>query len=255
MDSRVFVKALTKLKHGFVKNKSSILTGASIIFGMGAVGTAVFGTIKAVRKVDEVKEEKGVEKLEPKDLVKTVLPCYIPTAGLELASIACLIGSAKAHKDSIAALSTAYSLSESAFKAYKEKVTETIGEKKEEAIREKISEDKIVNHPPAKQLIINTGDGDTLFYDSVSGRYFTSNIEHIKKSVNDLNRRMIDEIYISLNELYYELKLEEVDCGNMLGWNIDRGYISIHFSAKLTQDQKPCVVLEYSVPPLYNYDK
>lgn len=255
MDSRVFVKALTKLKHGFVKNKSSILTGASIIFGIGAVGTAVYGTVKAVRKVDEVKEEKGVEKLEPKDLLKTVLPCYIPMAGLELASVACLIGSTKAHKESIAALSTAYSLSESAFKAYKEKVAETIGEKKEAAIQEKISDDKIVHRPPAKELIINTGDGDTLFYDSVSGRYFMSNIEHIKRSVNELNRRMIDDLFISLNELYYEWNLEEVDCGRLLGWNIERGYITIHYSAKLTQDEKPCVVLEYSVPPLYNYDK
>lgn len=255
MSTKMITKIANRLRHSFVKNKSGIMTGASIVFGIGALGTSIYGTVKAIRKVDEVKEELGVEKLKPKEFAKAVIPCYITPTLFEALSLLCLGYSVKANKETIAALTTAYSLSETAFKKYRDKTAETVGEKKETVIREKINDDYISKKPPTNDIIIETDKGDTLFYDVVSGRYFTSSIEHIKKAVNDLNRRMRDENYISLNEFYYELNLEDTDCGKQLGFSIDRGYIDIWFDAKLTPDNRPCVVINYSVPPLYNYDK
>ena len=64
---------------------------------------------------------------------------------------------------------------------------------------------------------------------------------------------MLSEMYISLNELYYELGLRCTEQGNELGFNINDGLIDIDFSAILSDDERPCVVLSYRVAPRYGY--
>ena len=46
------------------------------------------------------------------------------------------------------------------------------------------------------------------------------NADTIKKIVNELNRRMLSESYISLNDFYYELGLSFTKMGDQLGWNV-----------------------------------
>lgn len=64
---------------------------------------------------------------------------------------------------------------------------------------------------------------------------------------------MRDEIYISLNDLYFELGLDNIKLGDELGWNIDKGYIDINFSSQLDANGTPCLVLDYRVAPVYDY--
>lgn len=52
----------------------------------------------------------------------------------------------------------------------------------------------------------------------ISGRYFKSDIEKLKRAANDLSRRMLDEGYISLNDFYYEIALPETKLGDELAW-------------------------------------
>ncbi len=66
---------------------------------------------------------------EPKDIIKTAWPCYIPAA-VGAISVFCLIGASSTNLRRNAALATAYTLSESTLKEYQEKVVETIGEKR-----------------------------------------------------------------------------------------------------------------------------
>ena len=68
--------------------------------------------------------------------------------------------------------------------------------------------------------VIVTEKGNTLCRDSISGRYFKSDIDKIKKVVNELNRQLIHQNYISLNEFYYELGLDSTKNGSYLGWNM-----------------------------------
>ena len=100
-----------------------------------------------------------------------------------------------------------------------------------------------------------TDNGDTLCYDSVSGRYFKSSIDQIKKAENSINRTVLTEMYVSLNEFYDELDLDHTKLGNDLGWNIDDGLIEIDFSSQIADNGKPCVVVNYSVAPRYGYSK
>jgi hypothetical protein len=159
------------------------------------------------------------------------------------------------HARRTAALATAYKISETALTEYKDKVVETIGEKKEKQVRDKIDKDHIDKDPVSKKEVIITKAGETLCYDMLSGRYFKSDIEQIKKAVNELNRRMMNDMYISLNEFYDELGLSHTAIGYEIGWNIDSGLIETDFSSQIADDGTPCIVVGYSVAPKYNYSK
>lgn len=241
------------IKTAAIKHSPEILTGIGISGMIVTTVMAVKATPKALILIDGKKKEEKTDKLTPKDTIKTAWKCYIPAAVTGGVSILCLIGASSVNIRRNTALATAYTLSETAMKEYREKVVETIGEKKEETVRDAIAKDKIEHDPVSSKEIIITGKGDAVCYDAVSGRYFYSDIEKIRKVENELNRRMRDEMYISLNEFYYELGLNPVAIGDELGWNINQGYIDLEFSSQLADDGTPCLVVNYKVAPYYDY--
>ena len=214
---------------------------------------AVRATPKALILIEERKEEIGAEKLEAMDMVKTTWACYIPAAITGTLSVACLIGASSVNARRNAALATAYTLSESALKDYQGKVIEMFGEKKNEAVKDAVAKDKVEKNPVVTREVIITEKGNTLCYDAISGRYFKSDIEKIKKAECELNRQMLDDMYVSLNDFYYEIGLDSVKLGDELGWNVDSGYIDLSFSSQLASDGTPCLVIDYSVAPRYDY--
>lgn len=246
-------KALTTLRISAQKHSPEILTGVGIAGMIVTTVMAVRATPKALLLIEDRKEELKEDKLAPIETVKTVGVCYIPAAITGTISIACLIGASSVNLRRRAALVTAYTLSESALKEYQEKVVETIGQKKEQAIRDEIAKDKIKRNPVSNREVIITEKGNTLCYDTLSGRYFKSDRDKIDKIINELNRRMRDEMYISLNEFYYEIGLSGISLGDLLGWNIDHGYIEPTFSYQGADDGTPCMAIDYLVEPRYDY--
>lgn len=238
----------TTVKHG-----PEILTGIGIAGMVTAIVLGVEATPKAIKLIEEKKKEADVERLTPAETVKATWKCYIPTVVTAGLSTVCLIRSCSIGLRRNAALATAYKISETALSEYREKVIETIGEKKEKTVREKVDKEHITKNPVTKNEVIVTEKGTTLCYDHLSGRYFNSDIERIKKAVNELNRRMISENYISLNEFYDELGLDHIGLGEELGWNIDRNLIDIDFSSQIADDGRPCIVVDYRTPPRYGY--
>lgn len=235
------------------KHSPEILTGIGIAGMITTVVLAVRSTPKALILIEEKKNETEKDKLKSIETIKTTWICYVPSAVTCLVSILCLIGASSVNARRNAALATAYALSESAIKEYRDKVIETIGEKKEQSVRDAIAKDKIDRNPVSNNEIIVTEKGNTRCYDVISGRYFTSDIDKLKKVVNELNRRMLDETYISLNDFYYEVGLRNTSIGDDIGWNINDGFIDLYFSSQLDEENIPCVVLNYQVAPRYDY--
>lgn len=237
-----------------VSNHSpEILTGIGIAGMITTTILAVRATPKALELIDDKKNELGMyptEKLHPIEVVKTTWKCYLPATITGATSVACLIGASSVNSRRNAALATAYNLSASALTEYKSKVIETIGEKKEQLIRDKVAEERISKEPVNQSAIIVSGNGNTRCFDTITKRRFVSDIESINKIVNELNRRMINgEDYISLNEFYYELGLDGSSIGDELGWNVSTGLIELDFSAQLDTDGTPCIVIDYTVAP------
>lgn len=235
------------------KHSPEILTGIGIAGMITATVLAVKETPKALELIEMKKEEEEVESLTVLETIKTTWKCYIPATITGVVSVACLVGASSVSARRNAALATAYKLSETALSEYREKVVETVGEKKDKAIRDQIDKDHIDNNPVSKNEVIITDRGTTLCYDNLAGRYFKSDIEKIKKAVNEINRQMLLNDYVSLNDFYDELGLDHTPLGDDLGWRIDRGYIEPRFSSQIAEDGTPCIVLSYEVAPRHDY--
>ena len=248
---KIFNVALSSVKH----HTPEILTGVGVVGMISSTVLAVRATPKAIKIIEENKKEKSVDKLEPIDIVKQTWKLYIPSAIIGVASIGCIIGSNSISVRRNAALITAYTISESAAKEYKDTVTEIIPEKKVQEIKEAIAKDHISKDPVESHDIITTGNGNTLCYDILSGRYFYSSADKIRRSVNVINERLLDQSYISLNEFFYELGLEGTKLGEDLGWGISQGLINIDFTTQLSSDDQPCLVIGYDRMPMYDFDK
>lgn len=238
-----------------VRHSPEILTGIGIA---GMIATTIMA-VKATPKAIQLIEAKACEQdaltceLTIPEKVKSCWKCYIPAAVTGVSSVACLIGASSVNARRNAALAAAYTISDSALREYREKVVETIGEKKEKAVKEAIAKDKMEKNPVSSNEVIITEKGSTLCYDGIFGRYFKSDIEAIKRAINKINRIIVTEMYVSLNDFYDEIGLRPIKIGYDLGWSIDDGEIDVEFSSQLADDGTPCLVIEYNVAPKYNY--
>lgn len=241
----------------FVNRRSpEILTGIGIAGMLTTTVLAVKATPKAMELIEERKNEECTDYLSPLEIVKVAWKPYIPAIVTGVTSTFCLIGASSVHLKRNAALATAYKLSETAITEYREKVIETIGEKKEKTVRDKVAEERVRKNPVSKNEIFVTNTGRTLCFDPISARYFYSSIETIKRAENNLNKEMIHAFsgYVSLNDFYDEIGLEHTSVGDDLGWNTEK-LIDISFSSQLNDNGEPSVVLDYAVAPHYNYYK
>ena len=238
-------KIFRSVKTGLMKHSPEILVGVGIAGMVTTVVLAVRATPKAMQLIEEEKPETPVE------YVKAAWKPYIPAAATGLFSAACIIGANSVNLKRNAALATACSLSETALREYRKKVVETVGEKKEQEVRDALAKEKLQKAP--KNTEVSILPNKTLCYDAVSGRYFQSDIEKIRKAVNALNRQIVEEMYISLNEFYYEIGLNQITLGDVLGWNIDDGLIEVMFSSQLAENDIPCLVIDFNVFPRYDY--
>ena len=244
-----------KTAKGFLyKHSPEILTGIGITGMCTSTVLAVKATPKALRLIDNAEKDKG-DKLTVVETVKVAWKPYIPSTAIGVASISCIIGASAVNTKRNAALATAYAISERTFVKYKDKVIDTIGEKKEREIREKIAQDDINQNPVSDNQVIITSKGNTLFRESITGRYFRSDWDKIQKIVNELNRNMLQENHISLSQFYYEIGLEPTTNSDYIGWNVDKGLIEICPHATIAENNEPCIVIDYDIMPFYEFDK
>ena len=255
MKKKDFIGFIKNVQNSMQKHSPEILTGVGIAGMITTVIMAVRATPKAVLIMEEEKYDNNVETLTPIEVIRTTWKCYVPSAIVGMLSTGCLIGASSVNFRRNTALATAYSLSESALRTYQEKVVETIGTKKEEGIRNSIAKDKLDAKPVTSCEVIFTDGGDTLCFDPMFGRYFRSDIDTIKKAVNELNRQMLSDMFVSLNDFYYEIGADGIRGGDDLGWNVNDGFIDIGFSAQIANDKTPCIVIDYRLEPKYDYHR
>ena len=263
MDKSSVKSFFKNAKMSAAKHSPEILIGFGVAGFITTAALAVKATPKAIRLLEEAKEEKHVDKLTPLEKVKVAWKPYIPAAVTAIASIACVIGANSVNARRNAALATAYQLSTTALNEYKDKVVETIGEKKEQTIREKISKDQVNNNPISNNTVYVTGAGDSLFLEPISKRYFKSDIELLRGVVNTLNERMYSDPFgghVPLSDFYDEIGLKRTDISDNTGWRLEEGSIKVEFHPVMCDDKnspyynKPCLALYYLTAPKWGYD-
>lgn len=236
------------------KHSPEILTGIGIAGMVTTTVLAVRATPKALQLLEEKKEELEVDKLTVVETVKAAWKPYIPATVTGVASIACLIGASRISLKRNAMLATAYKLSESALHEYREKVVETVGEKKEKVVREKLAEDKIKQNPVSQNTVIVTGKEPSTCFDPISSRWFKCNIDTIKRAEVELNRKLQHgvESSISVNEFYDEIGLPRTDTGDSFGWNA-MWLINLDITYIGDENDEPAIYVGHYNAPKYEY--
>lgn len=242
--SHILPNAIKFLK----SNSPEILTA----LGVSGVVTTAYLASKASFKASEMiyKDESvgGVAddpKQRIKERTKLVWKCYIPAGVSGVLTVGCIIGATKASGARTAAAVTAYSITEKAFGDYREKVVEQIGKGKEQKIRDDIAQDQVSKKPPTAQELIIVGPGYVLCCELFTHRYFRSNMETLRKAQNDINARIVSDMYVVLDEFYDLIGLAHTSNSNNIGWDSAK-LMELQFSSVLAEGGEPCLSFDYN---------
>lgn len=286
--------ALTHVGKVVEQKSPAILTGIGIGSFVGCAVLAVKATPKAILMLDMKTQEKyidamndssqdpseyetyeewlGIDEqriiqpsvyfsaLTPVEVVKATWKAYIPSVGLAVVGIACLIASAKVSSARNAAFAGAASIAEKALYEYQQKVIDILGEDKAHEIRDQIAKDRVhkidvLQEPGVEnEVVCSRGTGKTWIYDPITDRKWQSDLETVRSAMNDFNHDLIGGVYGSLNDWYYCLGIKGIRIGDDIGWCADK-LLAIRFAAMVLDNGEPAIVLDYETLPnnMYRY--
>ena len=236
------------------RNSATILT---FVGAAGVVVTSVMAvkaTPKALRMIEDAKEEKG-EDLTRLETVVVAGPSYIPAAITGVATIGCIVGANILNKRQQASLISAYAFLDQSYKDYKKKVNELFGEDASKQVTTAIVRDKW-----GEQEFELDGE-KRLYYDMYSERYFEATPYQVSRAKYEINRMNVTEGYSYLNEWYEQLGLEPLDWGWYFGWtpsiNQERywqEWIDIKIDVVEMDDGLEVITLEFAQEPVYDFE-
>lgn len=246
-------KLLIKTAEHFVRSNSP-----AILAGIGTAGAVVTAYLahqagyKLGRQL-QFDEEHGSPAPTHKEVVRKHWKKYIPPVITGTVTVGSIIGAVKIGNRRTAAITAAYSLSEKAFQEYKDKVTEKIGERKEQSVRDELAQQQVTATAPGREIVL-MGTGDSLCCDLQNGRYFLARMEQLKKAQNDVNFRVLNDGYAYLQDFYAMIGVylpPEAPYGKDMGWTKERGPLELEFSVVLAEETRPCLAFKYNyVQPL-----
>jgi len=233
------------------ENSTTILTAVG---ATGTVATAYLSgraSFKAAQIIEREKYEKEIDRF---DKVKMTWHLYLPAVGVGVITITSIIMAQRISSKKIAALVVASGISERAFQEYKDKVIEKFGERKNTDIRDEIAQDKVNATPPDTRQVFIAGTGDVLCFDTLTGRYFQSTVEQIRRAENRINYEIIHFYSASLSMFFEEVGLPPTDYTDSVGWN-SNNIMEVNLSTVMSQDNRPCIAISFPRNPIPNYEK
>lgn len=254
----MFNKILQSTGDFVTKNAPAILTGLGVAGTIATAVLAVHATPKATRDIMDANSEFA-DPISNWDKVRLTWHYYIPAATVGALTVATIIGAQSINHRRQAVLMSAYALAETSYREYREKTKEVIGETKESQIKDEMAKEHVMDAPMVNSEVILTGLGEHLVYESLSGRYFRSDIETIRKAVNDINQECLHHENASLNEFYDKIGLPPTTMGEDFGWRSD-ALMDVHYSSHIAQTSsnvskagEPALSIEYLTTPIKGY--
>lgn len=245
-------------------NKSQVFlkrNSATILSVVGAAGviattvTAVKATPKALQLLESAKEDKG-QDLTKLEKVKVAGPAYIPSVVLGVSTIACILGANVLNQRNQASLMSAYALVDRGYKDYRAKVDSLYGEEAGQQVRAEIAKEHY-EEEPGRTL----EEGKLLYYDFYSGRYFENTPAEVKRAEYEINRTLMLDDGVFLNEWYQLLDLEPLEYGWNFGWsacaNSDmywQTWIDFSHEKTVMDDGLECIIISFNQEPYPDFE-
>ena len=249
------------LRELFKNIKMPDISSTTILTGMGVSGvvSTAYLTGRASFKAAEIIRKEEIEKTLPPDELTTVekfklvWPLYVAPVSVGCTTITAIVMANHVASKKIAALAVASGISDRALQEYKAKVIEKLGEKKEMTIRDEIAQERVAATANKEVLVI--GAGDVLCFDMMTGRYFQSTVEKIRQAENKINYEILNHMYASLSSFYDLIDIPPTPYSDTVGWNGLTDRFEVLFSTVMSPDQRPCVAIDFSIPPTVEYTK
>ena len=257
-------KLCQTVSNALKKASPTILT---CIGAVGVVATAVLAvkaTPKALEMVraDSRKKHDGDPHAATKvEVVKSCWKCYVPAVATGAATIICIFGANTLNRKQQASLASAYALVSHQYNDYKRKLKEIYGEEAHKKIMESLAAEKVdKDHTIMAQGLFgnssldfeDSGEEERLFYDSFSGRYFTSTISKVLQAEYHLNRNFaLCGGGVALNHFYDLLGIGDISEGDTIGWfvNDEMYWIDFDHSRAILEDGLECYIIDMVYTP------
>lgn len=223
----------------------SVAAGVGTLVTAYLVGKASFQAADLIRLDEEIEGTHSDPKERLKERTKLVWKLYIPAAVSATTTIVCIIGANRVEVKRTLAAQTAFTVAQRAFDQYREKVIDEIGPGKDQAIRDQIARERLIITPPPSQEVLVTGPGNILCCEMFTKRYFTSDMETLRKAQNDLNHKLLAHDYATFDDFYYMIGLPQTASSGHLGWKSNKMMV-LEFSTVLTEDGRPCLAFDYN---------
>lgn len=248
-------------------NGATVLTVGGVI---GTVSTAVLAARASLKAQESLQKQRedwndkhdkyllehdgvgGIEPLKQTDKLMVTAPHYVVPVITGTLTVGCIVGANMVSARKAAALATAYALTDERFKEYREKVSTKLTGPKQQAVLDEIAQDHVDANPPGKEVVIIT-EGDVLCYDNITGRYFQSTVEKIKRAELDIKETLYHHNSASLSDFHSRIGLKPTTYTQEVGWNIDNA-IEVIFSTTMAED-RPCVTIDFAVLPKPDYHR
>ena len=149
-------------------------------------------------------------------------------------------------------LKSAYALTETLSiqnKLFKEFCSEEDIEKIKEKTKE-IKNDK--NGFKIGEIPKDNIDDKIICFESFSGSYLETSIKCIRDTERELNKRLIDEDYITLNEFLESLGHDGSEIGDKFRWSKEMDlYIDLDLDARISEKGEFVLVINHNIEPVY----
>lgn len=255
-----FKTALGAIKAFSSRHSTAITVTISVIGYASAIATAISETRTFDARVEELKIANDGKPVEKKEIVKVAAKSYWKTAVIfGVATTSLIMGQRAAYKKTMA-LTTAYQMTEKAFKEYRNAVGNTLTEKKRQEVSKNEDQEK-VSKVTKEQVDVaeRSGFGDILCMDRWTGRMWYDDPDRLEKIFNEFNGDYLNMGIGSQAELLsaWGLKVNDDNIGNRLGWRTDVIGTALHFytNSTLTSDNIPVLVVGTSEFPEYDFDR
>lgn len=231
--------------------KSLIFTVLSIL----GLGTTTVLAVRSGMKTKKILDENPNAK-KPSEIIGITWKAYIATVISMIATGTCIVTSHSLDVKQIAALSGVVATGATTFSKYRSKVSEVVGPEEEKKIFNAVCSDSNLTVYPA---VIDLGEypNDTLFLDTLSGRYFYSSLPRVFHAIYHLNRNLSSNLVVYADEWYDFLAIDkEVTLSDsawyyevLTSWGM-YPWVDVVISDEVRADGTPYKMISFDESPL-----
>lgn len=229
---------------------------ATKLLAAGAISAEMLGFYFMHKEAPIVRERLDAlpEGTKWYEKIKVAGPVYLPAIGMLLLSTGCIVGGCAMGERKAAVMASLYSASEASIRRLEEKVVKEIGPAKAKELHDAAAEDLAKANPPGQSKVTETGFGDKLFFERMTGQWFRSSYETVKNAQADFNMVLADpnkDVWLDFNDWMDYLGIEHAKFGEYFGFHRQSSLLLIITDEHITDTGEQYYILDYTQSPGY----